>query len=1303
MGVSWLRRAGLTLALAVAADRADANLLRNGAFQDDWLTLLPENQNHHWCYSTGFQNRRDYTPDTWILSGSWKWLNADGPPGTRRMILEGPRSEAYQRVNWVLVHDDRRRDGFPDAGGFPAPVVQQTRNPLAIVRDLTLRLKVRGENVPRDAASAELAFAPPGGIVANDTFGALTKATFAVSTALPSGTFPWRWVELRLPAAQWLSVAQGSGTEGTALPGVASVAIRYAGAAGQIEIERAELEAAEPTAPNLLPAGGFEARDGFGGPLGWSRPEKYRYFPPALYYLFNTWHNGPAENRGVVARDTLLSHDGSASLKMIVPAGDEVQVSSLPITLNQADPRLIEVSAWVRTDQLNMLQIDGLSDTGERLDGFNFIHKAPVSIGTDGWRLLRQMFRPRHPIRSLRAILAARGVNGYTLGDTGSTPQANATGTIWWDDVRVYEPEATAADLAARRVQITPPLGTQPRNAPYLRDLDPGERRFGTNRMTATIINPGAPRTISLVWRFTTADGRISEGRSPARALAADEQATLSLPYALPPSLLPAYSEHKGVVSLVDQSGRTLASTELWFSTWSTPLDLELGSLYLAPEQKQFVRINLGFTAETMASMASVRLDLVRRRSGEVLKSYSVAASPSAVIAQRDRILVDLREDFTNLLLTELDVSNLPVQPFTSPERQWLIRATALDVKGREVFASDSPPFCRQSRVGRQPAAGSVRIDRSNLLRVNDEPFLPWAAVYGHVPVYDGSRGDGAPRYRDLRNLPAWSIYDGFTSKGYTRAEGGFNATRYVAGSITDRKALEKAWTVDNLVASSAFVTPGPVCSEGDLAKTAGGEAALSANLAFLKTAPMVVSVAPGIEEAFGLFHKITPAQIAGLRGIVDAIRAATGKPVMVGHGGYWNRFEFERVPFFDIFDPETEPLYPANLHTDLMPLIDGQSKTAWLRPQVYEDVPYERWRFHVYVELMRGARGFQIAHGPGDASLFRGLGGELEGLKQVLRSTDPGLRVHITPEMEHWSRRADGHTYIIAATTRGLTFGSWEWQEGALGPHGRARITEGESVVRDEANSYGVGDTPPSGPSMHGVQYIPEQRRHSPGSRIVQWVWLYPKAPPRNLGILVKADGRFTHAAAWGDFDVTRFRSGAGLDWFLHAFYRHADGFLGWGKELLNAALPYVPERVKAMGGVPPVGVWTRISVDLSDLGIGNELVDGVGFIHDGGRVLWGRTMIEDGASVQTLWGDAVGPLAKDLGATRVEVDGLKAGTRIKVLFEDREVVAAPGYFLDDFRGQDLYQRFGGGPGVGYGNEPVAFHIYEIPISQPC
>jgi hypothetical protein len=34
--------------------------------------------------------------------------------------------------------------------------------------------------------------------------------------------------------------------------------------------------------------------------------------------------------------------------------------------------------------------------------------------------------------------------------------------------------------------------------------------------------------------------------------------------------------------------------------------------------------------------------------------------------------------------------------------------------------------------------------------------------------------------------------------------------------------------------------------------------------------------------------------------------------------------------------------------------------------------------------------------------------------------------------------------------------------------------------------------------------------------------------------------------------------------------------------------------------------------------------------------------------------------------------------------------------FFINDFRGQNLYQRYGGGIGTGYGDAPVALHLYE-------
>src|SRR5438067_13841352 len=109
----------LTALVAPTVARAEDNLLRNADFQDDWITQLPETKNHHWCYSSEFYNRRDFNPDGWTCKGSWQWHNAEAPAGQRRLVLQGPSAELMQRVNWIAVHDDHSRTGFPDAGGSP--------------------------------------------------------------------------------------------------------------------------------------------------------------------------------------------------------------------------------------------------------------------------------------------------------------------------------------------------------------------------------------------------------------------------------------------------------------------------------------------------------------------------------------------------------------------------------------------------------------------------------------------------------------------------------------------------------------------------------------------------------------------------------------------------------------------------------------------------------------------------------------------------------------------------------------------------------------------------------------------------------------------------------------------------------------------------------------------------------------------------------------------------------------------------------------------------------------------------------
>jgi len=1293
----------LTIALLALAGLlpvlAAGNLLRNGSFQDDWITRLTEVKNHHYCFSSEHYNRRDFNPDGWECKGSWEWLNADGPMGTRRMVLRGPNADVTQRVNWVLAHDEKSLSGFADAGRFPSITPVRSKTPLALVRDLTLRVRVKGANVAADAGSIEVGLCPPGGSTFNE-FGTVTPPTVTASAPIPAGSYDWQWVEVKLPAQQWLDAIKKTDNDpnGPVLPGTASVALRFKGA-GEVEIGQAELSEPGPASPNLLPNGGFEQLDANDYPAGWRQQEKYTYFPPGNYYLFNTWHNTTFFNRGRVEADPFVMHGGANSLKMIVAAGDEKHVDSNLIVLNQQQPRLIEVQAWVKTDRLCMLQIDAVDENNNRLEGMLFIHKAAVSIGTDDWRLVRQVFRPRQPVKSIRLMLCARGVNGYTLDDTGDQPQNTVCGTIWWDDVTVTEPESTNQELGKRNVTLANPFTDLPSRAIRLDNLSFGEEMTGTNTLRATLVNPGPAANLGVRLQLIAPSGKIMTFVSKPQKVPAGGSVDINLPYELAEPCA-AYINYRASIDLITDGEKILKSSRFYAATWTAPIDLQLGNLYLLPDQRELVRLNFGLSGAMMQKATIARLQVIRKGSGQVLKTVDIPATPAAIAAQRNKIPTGLRGDFSNLLLADLDVADLPVQSFNDPQRNWFVRATLLDAGGNALASADSIPFCRLAHDPTQPPVGTVSIDTDNLLYVNGKSWMPWGMTYGFQPVYDGPADPGAGKYFDLHNLPDWSIYDRFTGDPYTRSRNDFNAVRYVAGAFTPKDIMDKKWQEQNLYASTAFVTPGPVWSLAELQKQPN----LADYLAFVKTAPEVISTTPGIEEAFSLFTTATPEKIKGMQEVVSYLRQQTGKPVMNSHGGFWNRFEWERSQFFDIFDPETEPFYPANLHTDLQPLIKGKAKVSWLRPQMYEDVPYERWRFHTFVELMRGCRGWQFAHGPGDQSLFRGLHAEMKAMEPYVYAKDKGPQIAIEPWIEHFSRRANGKTCLIAATTHGLTVGTWDLNGETDPQAGTVKMTGRESEFRTAANNYGTDAFVDMGPRCLGIENLPNAQAWPAGSKIVQWVKLDGKSTPKGLLVLAKADGRWINAGQWGAFDVVSLRTNEEkAHWFLSMFYRNAQGFafVGWyGKPLPFALNEAIPGSAVALGDLPAAGQWTKLEIPLAALKADGKLLDGVSFLHEDGIASWGRTSIVAPDGKETvIWGDQLGASPDLLAKTKITVAGLKAGAKVKVLFEDREITAEDGFFIDDFRGRDLYERFGGGlNGSGYGDTPVALHVYEIP-----
>src|SRR5262249_44697232 len=153
--------------------------------------------------------------------------------------------------------------------------------------------------------------------------------------------------------------------------------------------------------------------------------------------------------------------------------------------------------------------------------------------------------------------------------------------------------------------------------------------------------------------------------------------------------------------------------------------------------------------------------------------------------------------------------------------------------------------------------------------------------------------------------------------------------------------------------------------------------------------------------------------------------------------------------------------------------------------------------------------------------------------------------------------------------------------------------------------------------------------------------------------------------------------------------------------------------------GALPKPGAWHRIELDAERAGLVGKLVDGFAYLTKDGRALWDYSALErDGKPVRVFCDDSVGIDRSLLANVRINVPGLKKGTPVRALFENRTIPAEDGGFTDNFEGVDTYGREAGGVagdlfgyvkdpdrvlprmlpgGYGYSYGPTAVHIYEI------
>src|SRR5205823_6669521 len=114
------------------------------------------------------------------------------------------------------------------------------------------------------------------------------------------------------------------------------------------------------------------------------------------YYVWTDWNHFFSENRGPVGPDPLVTHSGKQSLRMDVYPGDERYVESDLIVLNQDTARVIEVSAYVRADKINLLDVRCVDEEGVYMPAYRARQPeytqggtALFGNGTFGWRYVR--------------------------------------------------------------------------------------------------------------------------------------------------------------------------------------------------------------------------------------------------------------------------------------------------------------------------------------------------------------------------------------------------------------------------------------------------------------------------------------------------------------------------------------------------------------------------------------------------------------------------------------------------------------------------------------------------------------------------------------------------------------------------------------------------------------------------------------------------------------------------------------------------------------------------------------------------
>ncbi len=643
------------------------NMLPNPGFEEDWFhAAFTQNRRFMLLQSSDVGVAApDGVPDHWQVPAAC-WDSRVQRSGQRSLHFRGP-GRASQRWRWV--GENGWQVGGARYGGFVPmfdPLAEKVR-----LRPLQVGVWCRGQGEARLSVQVHTQRRPKA-----EEEGGGTPVSWSRQVSFDAAAHDWQYRQMEIAPPE--------------LPGTPYfLTVSLEGGGGEVWFDDVEVkEKPFPDEVNLVPNGDFEVAG------GWSTPALWKWWRNE-YYVWTGWsHEQDKRWRGGAHLDPFVHYDGKASLRFDVLPGDEFAVASQPIELQQKSPLPLEARVFVRADQIRSLELMAQDEKGQWLPQGDFVgddmentpsmyNMGTTGSGTYDWICLRKYFSPRRPLRSVRLFLCARGFDGQRV-------PRNLVGTVWWDDVQLYQHGGVAP---APPAQLP---GEPVRGIPGRRGLDLGERLWGANQLRLALGQPWE-------WELKAPDGTVQKGKTEEAAAYRIQRLCSG----------PAQQYRLSVRAAGQQA-------EYFLGTPSAALELASNAYYAYPDEKisLFPRLNLSSN-----ELAGTRLELREKGSQTALQHWEGKLAVLRDLAPPPGDFYDAR----NCLRWDLPAQG-KVHPWSEPTRDLALEACLLDGKGQPLATSKPLEVGFLTRI---PAPAfparveSTRVDEQHHLLWNGKPYLP--------------------------------------------------------------------------------------------------------------------------------------------------------------------------------------------------------------------------------------------------------------------------------------------------------------------------------------------------------------------------------------------------------------------------------------------------------------------------------------------------------------------------------------------------------------------------------------------------